>query len=245
MILRWMGSCKCCPIVRSIRRNMCKSLILACILRARKPGRRLSSGSRLSLGGTCRRVAFHCHTDVPLIPFQVARAGLEPEKPRQDLPLLPPCVELQKMSAKRESTQVVRRQFAQHQNDTVHIDTTALERPTDQGRIQQCTNSDTQQPQPCHPQGTAMALLGVHQKSATSRHPMAAYALLLTWRAQTTETPGKLLLSLPPPILRTRSARTHRRKHCTQRQLSALHTAHQAPPCAARNCSRNSPLRFS
>ena len=110
MILRWMGSCKCCPIVRTIRRKtMCKSLILACILRARKPGRRLSSGSRLSLGGTCRRVAFHCHTDVPLIPFQVARAGLEPEKPRQDLPLLPPCVELQKMSAKRESTQIVRR----------------------------------------------------------------------------------------------------------------------------------------
>ena len=110
MILRWMGSCKCCSIVRTIRcSTSCKSLILACILRARKPSRRLSSGSRLSFGGTCRCVAFHCHTDVSTISFQVAQAGLEPEEPRQDLALLPPCVELQKMSAKRESTQIVRR----------------------------------------------------------------------------------------------------------------------------------------
>ena len=100
----------------------------------------------------------------------------------------------------------------------------------------------------------------------------AASAFLLT--SHTTQTPGgKLLLSLPPPILRTRSARTHRQstalcpsphlarthdsdareaapqpptadpphslcqnaptKHCTQRQLSALHTAHHAPPGTA------------
>ena len=173
MILRWMGSCKCCPIVRTIRRKtMCKSLILACILRARKPSRRLSSGSRLSFGGTCRCVAFHCHTDVSTISFQVAQAGLEPEEPRQDLALLPPCVELQKMSAKRESTQIVR-YFAQHQNDTVHINTRALERPTNQGHTQQCTNSDTQQPKPCLPHGAAMALVGAHHYSATSRHPVA------------------------------------------------------------------------
>ena len=63
--------------------------------------------------------------------------------------------------------------------------------------------------------------------------PSGTSTLLLTWRAQTTETPGKLLLSLPPPILRTRSAKPHRRKHCTQRQLSVLHTAHQAPPGTA------------
>ena len=175
MILRWMGSCKCCPIVQSQKScsTPCKSLILACILRARKPSRRLSSGSRLSLGGTCRRVAFHCYTGVPTIPFQVARAGLEPEEPRQDLAELPPCVELQKMSAQRESTQIVRRQFAQHQDDTVHINTPALERPTDQGRTQQCTNSDTPQPKPSLPQCAAMALVGAHHYSATSRHPVA------------------------------------------------------------------------
>ena len=159
MNLRWMGSCK--------------SLFLACILRARKPGRRLSCGSRLSLGGTCRCVAFHCHTGVPTISFQVARAGLEPEEPRQDLAELPPCVELQKMSAQRESTQIVRRQFAEHQNDTVHINPTAPERPTDQGRTQQCTNNDTRQPKPCLPQCTTMALVGTRHYSATSRDPVA------------------------------------------------------------------------
>ena len=177
MILRWMGSCKCCSIVRTTcRKTMCKSLILACILRARKPGRRLSSGSRLSLGGTCRCVAFHYHNGVPTISFQVAHAGLEPEEPRQDLALMPLCGELQNMSAKWESTHMVRRrQLGQHQNVAVHvhINKAALGRPTDQNRAEQCTNSDTQQPRPCLLQCVAMALVGAHHYSATSRHRVA------------------------------------------------------------------------
>ena len=51
--------------------------------------------------------------------------------------------------------------------------------------------------------------------------------------APATQTPWNLPLSLPPPIHRTRSAPTAPTEHSTQRQLSALSTAHHAPPATA------------